>query len=300
LRRAPRGPRAPQPNTKVSLAFRPPFDWNALLAFLRTRAVPGVEAIDDGCYRRTFATAGGAGVYQVALAPVGRALDLAVRGAEPVALLDIVSRVRRQFDLDADPMAIAAALGGTTLLAARVRARPGMRVPGAWDRFETLVRAVLGQQISVAAATTLCGRLVRLCGTPVSVEAPLTHVFPTPAQVAAADLTAVGLPRFRAESLRGLAAAVAGDPALLEPAPSLDSLIERLCALPGVGPWTAQYAAMRAFNEPDAFPAGDLILRRAAGDVSARALERLSQAWRPWRAYAALHLWTQHARGDAT
>jgi len=304
-------------SVRLRLAFRPPLAWRPLLAFLAARAIPGVEEVDLGeeRYRRAFAGPDGAGTIDVALAADGRALDLCVRGDGPSGhasgLLEIVRRVRRLFDLDADPLAIAACLERSRLLGPALAARPGLRVPGAWDGFETLVRAMLGQQISVAAATTLAGRLVELCGAGSAGGregavarrsangggAGLLCTFPSPAAVAAVDLAAIGLPGARAGALRAVAAAVAKEPALLAPAGSLDRLVDRLCRLPGVGPWTAQYLAMRWFREPDAFPASDLGLRRAAGGVSARALEALAEVWRPWRAYAAVALWT-HGRND--
>ncbi len=286
------------PETVLRLSFRPPLDWEALLAFLAARAIPGVEEVDGSVYRRTIA---GGGAIEVRRARDGRAVELRAQGVGTAGLLDVVRRVRRMFDLDADPLAIAACLRASERLARSVRARPGLRVPGAWDRFETLARAILGQQISVAAARTLAGRLARRFGTPIAATdagrggggraGSLTHTFPTPDRLAGADLSTIGLPGPRAKSLAAVARAVARDPGLLGAAPSLDALIDRLCALPGVGPWTAHYVAMRACGEPDAFPAGDLVLRRAAGAVSARRLEELADAWRPWRAYAALHLW---------
>jgi AraC family transcriptional regulator, regulatory protein of adaptative response / DNA-3-methyladenine glycosylase II len=301
---------------RLRLAFRPPLAWRPLLAFLAARAIPGVEEVDvdRGTYRRAFASPDGGGILEVAMAADRRALELCVRGGGraglPSGLLDIVRRVRRLFDLDADPLAIATRLESSPQLAPVLSALPGLRVPGAWDPFETLVRAMLGQQISVAAATTLAGRLVQRCGTAIdgaiagSIDGGrLTHLFPGPAAMASTALAAIGLPGPRAEALRRVAAAVAEEPALLDPAASLDALVERLCRLPGIGPWTAHYLAMRAFHEPDAFPAADLGLRRAAGGLTARALETLSAAWRPWRAYAAIALWTRppeenvHAHG---
>jgi AraC family transcriptional regulator of adaptative response / DNA-3-methyladenine glycosylase II len=224
-------------------------------------------------------------------------VELSIQGVRPASLFDAVRKARRLFDLDADPLAVLSALKSSGLLATSLAKQPGLRVPGVWDRFELFVRAILGQQVSVAAATTLCGRLVRQFGSTVGFrgEQDLTHLFPTPDVLARADLTTIGLPRLRAASLRAIAAAVASSPSLLEPGPSLEELIERLCAFPGVGPWTAHYVAMRAFGEPDAFPSGDLGLRRAAGDVSAARLETLSQSWRPWRAYAVMHLWSLYS-----
>ena len=285
---------AADPDTRLRLAFRPPFGWESLLKFLALRAIPGVERVADGVYRRTFANATGShGVLEVRLTADARALELTLPQVGPAGLLDTVRRIRRLFDLDADPLAVS-----SQLKASGLALEAGLRIPGAWDTFETLVRAVLGQQVSVAAATTLSGRLVQRFGVPFS-SGGLTHLFPTPAALAGSDLAPIGLPRVRAASLRALSAAVAKTPALLTPAASLEALLERLCALPGVGPWTANYVAMRAFNEPDAFPSGDLILRRAAGDLSAGQLEERSQAWRPWRAYAAIGLWASHSSKGA-
>ncbi len=293
-----RGSRTARPGTmSLKLAYRPPYDWDALIGFLGARAILGVEHVEAHRYLRTFE----GGVLEVrpsAPRPPGArdgrragSLVLTVRGRS-AHWLDLVRRVRRFFDLDADPLAITACLGGASELRAAVAARPGLRVPGSFDRFETFCRAVLGQQVSVQAATTLCGRLVKAFGEPVSgAEEGLTHRFPTPARLARADLSRLGVPRARGEAIRGVAAALARGEPVLEPAADLDKLISRLCALPGVGPWTAHYLAMRAFGEPDAFPAGDLVLRRATG-LDERALERRSRAWRPWRAYAAIHLWT--------
>jgi len=285
-----RGARTRHGDTRLRLAYRPPLTWDTLLGFLTSRAIPGVERVDDGIYRRTFLGASGPEILSVQLLPDRHALELTVSGAAPLGLFDVVRRIRRLFDLDADPLAIA-----TRLRSNGMRLPPGLRVPGAWDNFETLVRAVLGQQISVAAATTLSGRLVARFGKPFSKAPGLTHLFPAPATLARADLSVIGLTRARAAGLQALCALVAKQPKLLSPAVSLDELIARLCALPGIGPWTAQYVAMRGFGEPDAFPAGDLILRRAAGNLTEAQLEVRSEAWRPWRAYAAIGLWTQYA-----
>ncbi len=209
----------------------------------------------------------------------------------------MVQRVRRLFDLDADPLRIATDLGRDPDLARLVAARPGVRVPGAWDPFELAVRAVLGQQVSVKGATTLAGRLVQTFGKPVETTGSqgLTHRFPRADELADADLSGIGLPRARAATVRALAGAVASGELSLEGPGSLDAM-EELRSIEGVGDWTAQYVAMRALNEPDAFPAGDLGLRRAVSHVdrivTAAALARRAEAWRPWRAYAAMWLWT--------
>jgi AraC family transcriptional regulator of adaptative response / DNA-3-methyladenine glycosylase II len=292
-----RGQRAPDGSKRVALrlAFRPPLDWTALLAFLVLRAVPGVEQVVDSHYRRALRGAAGVGVLEVALDESGRALRLSVPNELTAELPELVRRVRRLFDLDADPLAIGACLKGSALLARSVRAHPGLRVPGSWDPFEMAVRAVLGQQISVRGATTLCGRLVRQLGEHLDLPGELGWAFPSPRRLAEADLSKVGLPRSRAESLRALGRAALENPKLFEPGRDLEEILERLQRLPGIGPWTAHYLAMRAFGEPDAFPSGDLGLRQAAGDATPAKLESLAEAWRPWRAYATLHLWTQHS-----
>jgi AraC family transcriptional regulator of adaptative response / DNA-3-methyladenine glycosylase II len=284
----------------VRLPYRPPLDYAGVLAFLRLRAIPGVEWVGDDRYRRTLAQDGAAGAIEL------RALDgedqLEMRVCLPAydGLIRIVERARCIFDLGADPLQISSALRRSPLLAARVRRAPGLRVPGAWDAFELAVRAVLGQQVSVKGATTLAGRLVRGFGRPVEgLGEGLTHLFPAPEALAEADLARIGIPAARAETLRTLARAVAAGSLRLDAAQGLDEAVARLVAIPGIGAWTAHYVAMRALGEPDAFPASDLGLRRAlaSGGIapSTRELERLAEAWRPWRAYAAVALWTSPA-----
>jgi len=209
----------------------------------------------------------------------------------------IAPRVRRLFDLDADLGPIASQLRRDPALAARLRRRPGLRVAGAWSGFELAVRAILGQQVTVAGATTLAGRMVAACGTPLAVPVGSVRALsPVPAALAAADLASIGLPRARAEALRALARSVRDGALDLEGGLDPDDAVRRLEAFPGVGPWTAQYVALRALGAPDAFPASDLGLRRALGNagapLSTRALERRAEAWRPWRGYAAMLLWT--------
>ena len=307
LRRA-RGRRGPVANhggVTVRLAFRPPLDWSGLLGFLAPRATPGVEAVADGVYRRTIAIGDGAGTIEVHAAAGEPHLLMRVRLARPERLLQVVARARRLFDLDADPVPIADHLAASPELTPLVARRPGLRVPGAWDAFELAVRAVLGQQVTVRGATTLAGRLVRAAGTPLDrAEDGLTHLFPRPEALAHADLASVGVPRARAATIRALAGAVASGEVVLDASRGLEDAVARLAAVPGIGAWTAHYVAMRALGEPDAFPAADLGLRRALGNgagrlAPARVAER-AEAWRPWRAYAVMHLWAGLAGEEDT
>jgi AraC family transcriptional regulator of adaptative response / DNA-3-methyladenine glycosylase II len=279
----------------LRLPYHPPLDWDSLLEFLAARAIPGVEVVQRDRYRRTIRTDAGPGLLEVAPVPEGSALLLRVGAPPGPGLERIVRRVRRLFDLDADPVRIGRDLTRDPLLAPVVRAHPGLRVPGAWDGFETAVRAVLGQQVSVRGATTTAGRLVAAFGEPISSEEEgLTHLFPEPGTLARADLSRFGLPAARRGCLVALGRAVVSGSLALDGAASLDDAVARLQALPGVGPWTAHYVAMRALGEPDAFPAGDLALKRETGLGEVRLLKR-AEAWRPWRAYATMYLWRRHA-----
>ena len=278
--------RAPEDTgLQLRLRYRPPFDWAALLAFLETRAIPGVEWVGDGVYRRSIAPGGVSGV--IAVSHADSEVIVRIDHPRPEAMLTVVSRVRRLFDLDADPLAIASCLSGDPLLMPLIAARPGLRVPGAWDGFELAIRAVLGQQVSVRGASTLAGRLVERFGRPLATAAEgVTHLFPRAEDLADADVSSIGIPAKRAETVRSIAACVKTE-GRLETCPTL----QQLCGLPGIGEWTAGYVGMRAFGDPDAFPSGDLVLLRAASAASPRELERRAERWRPWRAYAALHLW---------
>lgn len=282
----------------VRLPYRAPYAWDALLAYLAARAIPGVEAVRDGTYRRTVRLAKGSGWIEVTAAGGESALEVALHLPASAEWIVIVERLRRLFDLAADPEVIVASLRQDPLLAALVRRRPGLRIPGAWDPFELAVRAILGQQVTVRGATTLAGRLVDRFGEGIdgTGESGVVRLFPRPADLAHAALEQIGLPSARAGALRSLAAAIASGALVLEGGASLDEAVARLTALPGIGAWTAHYVALRALGEPDAFPAGDLGLRRAAGKpgapASATALAARAERWRPWRGYAALHLWT--------
>jgi AraC family transcriptional regulator of adaptative response / DNA-3-methyladenine glycosylase II len=294
LRRAARG-RDPQTNGVATLTLRlrhrVPFDAAGLLAFLGARAVPGVEAWADETYRRVLALPHGTGV--VALSPAADHVRCELRLADLRDLAAAVQRCRRLLDLDADPVAVAEALEADPLLAPLVRRDPGRRVPGAVDGAELAVRAVLGQQVSVAGARTLAGRLTNALGAPLATpEGALTHAFPTAEAIAATDPAALPVTRSRARALVSLCGALAEGTLALHPGADRAATRERLSTLPGIGPWTTEYVAMRALGDPDAFPATDLGVRRALEQLGEPAdPAAVAQRWRPWRAYAVQHLW---------
>jgi AraC family transcriptional regulator of adaptative response / DNA-3-methyladenine glycosylase II len=289
---------AHQPGITLTLSYAPPYDWSAMIGFLAARAIAGAEVVEPDRYRRTIDVDGCHGTIEVKPLAGRHALAATIRIANVRALPSIVERIRRVFDLAADIATIAGQLAEDPTLAPLVAARPGLRVPGAWDGFELAVRAVLGQQITVTAARQLAGKLVAAHGERLAPEADgLTAVFPRPERLAAADLARLGMPRARAAALSALAASAAGDARLFNPDQDLDAAVARLRALPGIGEWTAQYIAMRALREPDAFPAADIGLLRAMSATDGTrptptALLARAEAWRPWRAYAAQHLWT--------
>ncbi len=288
----------------LRLGYRPPYDFPAMLDFLRGRALPGVEVVDADSYARVIAGERSTppGWLRVSAWPDARAgtehaLRLELHAAQASRLLDIVGRLRRMFDLDADPDAIGAALSPDPRLAPLLRQRPGLRIPSGWDGFEIAVRAILGQQVSVAAARTFAARIAQRFGETLSTPtAPgLEHLFPTPQALADADLTQIGLTRARADTVRTVARAVLEGTVDFRVDRTLEDFVARWTALPGIGPWTAHYIALRAMGHPDAFPADDLVLQKALpGDgsrMSAAALTAHAERWRPWRAYAVLHLW---------
>jgi AraC family transcriptional regulator of adaptative response / DNA-3-methyladenine glycosylase II len=283
----------------LRLPFRAPLAWKALLTHLELRAIPGVEEVTDDRYRRCVPGTDGGARIEVRCSDDGAALLLSIEGA-PKDWIGLATRVRRLFDLAADPLRIAEDLGRDATLRRGLRAHPGVRLPGAFDAFESAIRTVLGQQVSVRGASTLAGRVVAAHGRALfpDGEGP-TSVFPTPEVLAEADLTGVGLPGARAKAIRGLAAAVADESLRLDGSRDRDETVEALCALPGIGPWSAEVIALRALGDPDAFPAGDLGLRKALGQPGAPAPEaevaRRALAWRPWRGYAAQLLWSMPA-----
>lgn len=297
------GPAAAGAPIRLRLGYRPPFDWAALLRFFALRAIPGVEQVDGDTYRRCLSVAGQLGRIAVRPARDGHQLELSVLFPDAASvLLRLIARVRRAFDLDADPLAIAQQLARDTALASCVRARPGLRVPGAFDGFEIAVRAVLGQQVSVKGARTLASRIASRFGRrlPGDHDTDVCLAFPTPESLCDADVERIGLPGARAETIRRLACAVRAGTLDLDTPREPGAFLEEMCRIPGIGAWTAQYVALRALGDPDAFPASDLGLRAAAGlcfgdsvtRPSALALERRAEAWRPWRGYAAQHLWS--------
>lgn len=282
----------------LRLGFRPPFDFAATLAFLRGRALPGVEVVDDESYQRVIGTAAAHGWLRVSRWSADvHALRLEVHGVPAGQLLDVVNRVRRMFDLDADPQAITAALSGDPQLRVLMRKRPGLRIPSGWDGFEIAVRAILGQQVSVAAARTFAARIAQRFGD--ALETPsrtgLTHLFPSPQALAEADLSTIGLTRARAITVQTVARALLDGTVDFRPERTLEEFVGRWIALPGIGPWTAHYMALRALGHPDALPADDLVLQKAlardGGRLSAKALTAQAEAWRPWRAYAVIQIW---------
>lgn len=283
---------------RLRLGYRPPYAFDEVLGFLRTRALPGVELVDDKSYSRLFASAEGPGWLRLRASPRHEhALELELHCPRSAQMLDVVTRLRRMFDLDANPEVIAATFASDARLGPLIARRPGLRLPGGWDGFEVAVRGILGQQISVAAARTLATRMVHRWGEPVR-QSPLPgleKMFPTPAALAQADLCEVGVTAARAATISGVAQAVLDGRVDFQPGQTLDTFVARWVSLRGIGDWTAQYIAMRALSHPDAFPAADLILRREASveaaPLATRALIARAEAWRPWRAYAVMHLW---------
>lgn len=278
----------------LRLSYRPPYDWTHIRNFLATRSIPGVELIDERGYARTAALEQGHAIVRVGHLEGADALELRVQGAPPAALFRISAAARRMFDLSADPALIARAFSTDSLLAPLVKASPGLRIPGAWDPFECAVRAVLGQQVTVAAARTLASRVVERTGVKIASNAVgLTHLFPPPSVLASANLDGLGITGARIRAIQSLSRAVLDGSVGFDS--SEDELTSSLAAVPGFGAWTAQYVALRAMGEPDAFLTGDLVLRRMAATgptmLSLKALDQRAESWRPWRGYAAMHLW---------
>ncbi|HEX4795877.1 MAG TPA: AlkA N-terminal domain-containing protein [Humisphaera sp.] len=302
LRRHAAGITSLAPEISLLLPYRPPYDWDAMIRFLKARAISGLEVLTSDSYSRVIELDEAIGSITITHAPRHSALRAVVRFPRLNALSLIITRIRRMFDLSAEPGAIASALSSDPMLAPLVAARPGLRVPGGWDGFEIAVRAILGQQITLKAATQLAGRVVAAMGTPTAenMDIPgLTHAFPRPEQFNALSLANLGIPRSRAAALAGVASALRADPRLFDPRRDLEEAVAHLRDLPGIGEWTAQYIAMRALGESDAFLAADVGVQRRMAVAGRRptTCELLGRAecWRPWRAYALLHLWMSDA-----
>jgi DNA-3-methyladenine glycosylase II len=286
---------------RLTLAYQLPYDWEAMLGFLAARAVVGMETVVDGIYSRSFGLRGVQGTLSV-WAGAGDALEVELDCPDPAVVPEIIQRLRRMFDLDADLALMHRHLANDPLLARLITERPGLRVPGAWDGLELAFRAVLGQQITVVAAIRLAGKLLAHYGVPLRSKLPgLTHVFPEAGVLATADLAALGMPKSRGRTLSGVAQALLDDPLLFEP--GREGGVARLLALHGIGEWTAQYIALRQLRDMDGFPHGDIGLLRALEvpegvRPAARELADRAEAWRPFRGYAAQVLWTSLSRAD--
>ncbi|EUB86281.1 DNA-3-methyladenine glycosylase family protein [Pseudomonas sp. GM30] len=286
---------------RLTLAYQPPYDWDAMLGFLAARAVVGMETVVDGVYSRSIGLRGVNGTLSV-WAGAGDALEVELDCPDPAVVPEIIQRLRRMFDLDADLALMHRHLANDPLLARLIAERPGLRVPGAWDGLELAFRAVLGQQITVVAAIRLAGKLLAHYGAPLRSKVPgLTHVFPEAGVLATADLAALGMPKSRGRTLSGVAQALLDDPLLFEPGRA--GGVARLLALHGIGEWTAQYIALRQLRDMDGFPHGDVGLLRALEVLegvrpAARELADRAEAWRPYRGYAAQVLWTSLSRAD--
>ncbi len=288
----------------LRLRYRPPYDWDSMLAYLEARAIPGVEVVVNRCYQRTVEIDGSVGFVEVVHLPQQQSVGVAIHFPRVRSLPAIVARVRRLFDTGADIETIDAHLSRDVVLAPLVAQRPGLRAPGGWGGFELAVRAVLGQQVSVAAARRLAGELVVRHGKALrgarDSHPGLSYVFPTAESLARTESIGLGMPSARRASLKALAEAAVADGNLFRPFGTIEEAITRFRSIPGVGEWTAQYIALRALREPDAFPASDAGLLRGAALVDGKrsspySLLKRAECWRPWRAYAAQHLWAAQA-----
>jgi AraC family transcriptional regulator, regulatory protein of adaptative response / DNA-3-methyladenine glycosylase II len=284
----------------LRIRYRPPYDWESMLGFLETRAIPGLEVVERGCYHRTVEIGGSVGSITVAHLPRRQSLSVTIHFPMVQSFPLIVNRVRCLFDVGADIETIDEHLSHDPSLAPYVALRPGLRAPGGWDGFELAVRAILGQQVSVAAARRLAAQLVSLYGRAIpesSGNRPgLTRAFPSPECLAAVPSIGLGMPAQRLQALKALARAAAHDPNLFRPFGDMEEVIARLRSIPGIGEWTAQYIALRAIREMDAFPASDVGLLRGVAKMDGvpatpASLILRAESWRPWRAYAAQHLW---------
>jgi AraC family transcriptional regulator of adaptative response / DNA-3-methyladenine glycosylase II len=279
----------------LRLSYRAPYDWDGILQFLAARAVKGVETVADDAYLRTVALGGSRGWIRVTHAPEKNSLRVEFTHSLTPVLPALLGRLRNLFDLSARPDLIAAHLGKDKLLKPMVKLNPGLRVPGAFDGFELAVRAILGQQVTVKAATTLVGRFTAAFGEKCTPPFPeLAHLCPTPARIArvnVSDIARLGIVSVRAGSIIAMAQAIVAGRLHLEAGANPETTIAQLVAMPGIGPWTAHYMAMRILRWPDAFPKGDVAVLNNLGGVTSRQADEMSQAWRPWRSYAVLYIW---------
>lgn len=287
-------------DVELRLRYRAPYDWKSMMEFLQARAISGVEVVEKDCYFRSVEIDSVIGSIAVTHLPQKQSLRVVIRFPEVKALPAIVARVRRLFDLNADIETIDRHLSADPALAPLVKQRPGLRAPGGWDGFEIAIRAVLGQQITVSAACQLAGKLVAQHGRTVAasfrLHPSLTHTFPSARRLATSSSVDLGMPSSRLATLRALAEAAVADPHLFRATGNIDETIARLTSIRGIGEWSAHYIAMRAVREMDAFPATDVGLLRGAASlhgrkISSATLLQHADAWRPWRAYAAQHLW---------
>jgi AraC family transcriptional regulator of adaptative response / DNA-3-methyladenine glycosylase II len=290
--------RGQQNEYHFQLRFRPPYDWKAMLRFLGQRAIPEVEEVQPGIYRRSISLNGRNGYFEVSSAAAPNTLFARIQFDDPCALFFIIERIRARFDLSADWTEIAKTLRGDALLGERLRAAPGMRVPGCWDGFEIAVQAILEQRMAIAKARVVMAQVAEKYGTPYVAGAALARVFPSPETLMQADLMKIGISESQAKSMRNLARAVYEGKICFRESANTESFIARLCELADMSNSAAQYVAMRALGEPDAFPAGEGRLMRALNMLDVADVDRRSEVWRPWRAYAAVYLWDGSAQGE--
>lgn len=292
---------SPEYGISTRLDWRPPFDWQAMLGYLKLRAIPGVEHVTASTYSRTIVVNGESGEISVQFSENSHSLLLTIHSAQTRALYQIVERIRVMFDLKALSTDIETWLSRDPHLRTVIAQNPGIRVPVAWDGFEVAVRAIVGQQVSVKGATTLVARLAKACGDNYSAcgNPELNLVFPSPEAVAQSSLSGLGITTRRIDAIRELALALTAGELRFDGNMDTATFVERITRIPGIGPWTAQYVALRALNDPDAFPHADLILLRAATadgtTLTPKELLNRAEQWRPWRAYAVMLLWRHYA-----
>lgn len=282
----------------LKLSYRPPYDWEALLAFLEARLVEGIEMVENGVYYRTLRIEDCHGWVAVSHEADNNQISMDISLESVEYLMASVNRLRCLFNLDTDPQVINSVFRSDELLGPLIEKSPGMRMPGAWSPFEYSIRAILGQQVSVSAATTIAGRIAEKYGTAPSIDTPagLTRIFPFIEELAEADFDGLGLTKRRRATLMALVKAVAEKRVSMDPGQDLDNFVRDMTAIPGIGPWTAHYTAMRGFAHPDAFPESDLGILKALekNGVRPKPAEagKIAEKWRPWRAYAAFLLWS--------